>query len=141
MAEYIYRIKPDLTTVQDIFDTDGIVVWDVISPINKLFAGDTLYIYICKPDKQNQPVFCETNTIAYVANIVEVLDTFYSRTKKYTKKLKLKLTPLSFLAVERIKSANLRQNGYHPRYSLTDLSEKTNLKNIIDEADQYQVLC
>ncbi len=133
MAEYIYRIRPDLTTVQDIFDTDGIVVWNISHTKNRLESGDKLYIYICQP-KENQVVFCETETIAYVATVLEVLDVFKTSATVYKKKAKLKLSALSHYAVQRIKEKNLTKNGYNASQPLTDLTTNKNLKEIIDEA-------
>ncbi|MBQ2904173.1 MAG: hypothetical protein IJE48_07230 [Clostridia bacterium] len=133
MAEYIYRIKPDLTTVQDIFDTDGIVVWDISHAKNRLNSGDVLYIYICKAE-DNQIVFCETETIAYVATVLEVLDVIKTSDTVFKKKVKLKLTALSYHAVQRIKAKKLTKNGYNASQPLTDLQNNSELKDIIDEA-------
>lgn len=135
MAEYIYRINPDLTTVQEIFDTDGIVVWDISHTKNRLEKGDKLYIYICKP--KNQVVFCETQTVAYVATVLEVLDIIRTSKNVFKKKVKLKITALSYHAVQRIKESNLTANGYSMIQPLTDLSTHPKLKNIIDEAVSF----
>lgn len=135
MAEYIYRIRPDLDTIKNIYDSNGVVEWDIYTYKNRLFAGDTLYIYFLEFVSQSQnekSILCKTMCISYIGTVEKILEEKNYKVNSSVKTVKITLQLVSADSSDRLNYEVLKQFGYKAgRMSLLSLDKNQALSDYI----------
>lgn len=120
MAEYIYCINPEKETIRDLYENDGIVVWNIPCASNKVCENDIIYLYINKGDKKDSYI-CYSECVAYVATVLEVL-----ACRDNKKLLKLYIRNIAPFAIKKLSKKALdevvknhegKNQGFHPSQS------------------------